>query len=307
MKSGFIVIDKPAGLTSHGCVAHVRRQLGGKGVKVGHSGTLDPMATGVLVIGVGKATRLLSWFEDTKTYQGTLRFGMVTSTDDITGQVIEQTPTVGLTLEQVSQWQASFVGEIQQRPPMVSALRQGGKRLYELAREGKTVAIPEREVSVERITVLGWRSEPFWELDVEIHCGGGTYIRSIARDWGAKLGCGGTLAALRRTMSNGLHLKDAVCLAQVTADMPLLPLDIPFKTPRAVCGIAVTISPKAVAGWFQGRGIVPEDVLETSQNCERPGDSDMVLVYSPAGQIVGVGANCGVIVPRYVLKDDGDA
>jgi tRNA pseudouridine55 synthase len=208
---GFINLDKPFGLTSHDCVARLRKLLRLR--KVGHGGTLDPAATGVLPIAVGKATRLLQFLPNDKAYEATIRLGLQTTTDDLEGEVVATQPVQGLTLAQVQPYLAQFHGVIDQIPPSYSAIQIGGKRLYDLARAGEAVTAPMRTVRVDAIKVLDWQSSgDFADLKVAIACGGGTYIRSIARDLGAAIGTGGTLAALRRTRSSGFSEPDSMTL-----------------------------------------------------------------------------------------------
>jgi tRNA pseudouridine55 synthase len=217
---------------------------------------------------------------------------------------VRQVPVSDLVPEQVLPWQSHFVGAILQRPPMVSALRQGGKRLYELAREGETVEVPEREVLVDRLEVLGWRTEPHWELDVEIHCAGGTYIRSIARDWGAKLGCGGTLAALRRTMNSGFYVKDAVLLDHVTKDTELLPLHVPLLV-AGNCYPAVRVSAAGAKKWLQGQALATDEFVDVPSPCGKP-RNDLYLVFDENNHLLGAGRYCGGIIPSMVLTNCGD-
>ncbi|MDJ0659639.1 MAG: tRNA pseudouridine(55) synthase TruB [Crocosphaera sp.] len=205
---GFIPLNKPSGFTSHDCVAKVRRLL--KIKKVGHGGTLDPAATGVLPIAVGKATRLLPFLPENKAYQAIIRFGIQTTTDDLQGEVIKREPASDLSIEAIEALLSQFLGEIEQIPPMYSAIQRDGKRLYELARKGETVEVPVRTVRVDKIEVLGLYTGEFPELVLNIECGPGTYIRAIARDIGEKLGVGGTLAALTRTESCGMILSETV-------------------------------------------------------------------------------------------------
>lgn len=214
---GFINLNKPAGLTSHDCVAKVRRFL--KQKRVGHGGTLDPAATGVLPIAIGRATRLLQYLSHNKAYRARIRFGIQTTTDDLEGEVIASTPAPTLTLEQVKVLLPKFQGTIQQIPPRYSAIQVGGKRLYDLARAGEAVEAPVRTVEIFRIEVLGWFPEEFPELEVAIACGTGTYIRSIARDLGALLGVGGTLASLLRTESSGFLLENSLTLEELEAQV----------------------------------------------------------------------------------------
>lgn len=206
---GFLNLNKPNGLTSHDCVARVRRLLRTK--KVGHGGTLDPAAEGVLPIAVGRATRLLPYLASGKAYRAVIRFGVTTTTDDLEGEVLTQQPTTHLQLDQIQRVLPQFLGIIEQVPPSYSAIQVEGKRLYDLARQGEVVAAPTRQVRVDKIEVLDWQTG--WpELTVAIACGPGTYIRSIARDLGAALGTGATLAKLLRTHSNGFDLADSLTL-----------------------------------------------------------------------------------------------
>ncbi|MCA6570247.1 MAG: tRNA pseudouridine(55) synthase TruB [Pseudanabaena sp. M065S1SP2A07QC] len=215
MFNGFISINKPPIITAHDCVSNLRKLL--KQKKIGHGGTLDPMATGVLPIAVGNATRLLRFLPEGKAYNAKIRFGIVTNTDDITGEILSDRPCPNLTLTEVVKYLTLFQGKITQRPPAFSAIQVNGKRLYELARRGEINEsdIPMREVEITEIKVLGWTEGIYPELDVAIACGSGTYIRSIARDLGEKLGYGATLSSLRRTYSNGFDLDASLSFEQV--------------------------------------------------------------------------------------------
>ncbi|GFE71749.1 tRNA pseudouridine(55) synthase TruB [Chroococcus sp. FPU101] len=210
---GLINLNKPATWTSHDCVAKVRKIL--KLKQVGHGGTLDPAATGVLPIAVGKATRLLSYMSDRKAYQAKIRFGVTTTTDDLEGEIIQTHSGEHLTLEVIQPHLEQFIGKIEQIPPIYSAIQRDGKRLYELARKGEIIEVPSRIVEIDDIKVLNWTQGEFPEIDLAIACGSGTYIRAIARDLGKALGVGGTLAQLIRTESCGLHLADSITLEQL--------------------------------------------------------------------------------------------
>jgi tRNA pseudouridine55 synthase len=195
---GLVIIDKPAGMTSHDVVARVRRTVGTP--KVGHAGTLDPMATGVLVLGVERATRLLGHLMLTdKTYSATVRLGAATTTDDAEGEVVSSAPAAHLTEEAVSAALHAFEGEIDQVPSTVSAIKVGGKRAYALARAGEDVELEPRRVTIHSIDAGGFAREgDFLDVEIRVSCTSGTYIRAIARDLGAALGVGGHLTALRR-------------------------------------------------------------------------------------------------------------
>lgn len=218
--TGFLNLNKPAALTSHDCVAVVRRILNTR--KVGHGGTLDPDATGVLPIAVGQATRFLSFLPEGKGYRATFRLGQSSTTDDASGEILVDHPHAPITLEQVKAGLDRLRGQIQQIPPIYSAIRQGGKRLYELAREGVTpdqIHIPPRTVEIYSLTLLEWRPGPYPELDLEIECGPGTYIRALARDLGHDLGCGGLMSRLIRWRSGAFPIETSVPL-QILKEHP---------------------------------------------------------------------------------------
>ncbi|MGZ5398889.1 MAG: tRNA pseudouridine(55) synthase TruB [Nocardioides sp.] len=220
MASGLVIVDKPGGLTSHAVVGRVRRLAGTR--KVGHAGTLDPMATGVLVLGINRATRLLGHLMLTeKTYDATVRLGVVTTTDDAEGEVVARTPTDGLDETAVREAFAGFVGEIEQVPSSVSAIKVDGKRAYQRVREGEQVELAARRVIVHELTVHAVRGD---EVDLTVRCSSGTYIRAIARDAGQRLGVGGHLTALRRTAVGPFHLAAARTLDELTEDFALIPI-----------------------------------------------------------------------------------
>ena len=212
---GLVVVDKPQGWTSHQVVGRCRRLFGTK--KVGHAGTLDPMATGVLLVGVNRATRLLGHLAGhDKTYTATIRLGQATVTDDAEGDVVSAAGAAGITLDAVVAALPAFTGVISQVPSSVSAIKVAGKRAYAVVRAGGEVDLKAREVTVSRFDVLTVREEqvdglPVLDLDVVIDCTSGTYIRALARDLGATLSCGGHLTALRRTRVGAFGL-DLVAL-----------------------------------------------------------------------------------------------
>ncbi len=218
---GIVVVDKPAGMTSHDVVSRCRRLFGTR--KVGHAGTLDPMATGVLVIGIERATKILGLISAAhKSYAATIRLGRSTTTDDAEGEVLQDVPASEITDDQIAAGVAELTGEISQRPSTVSAIKVGGKRAYQLAREGEQVELAARSVRIDRFEVLAVRRDgPFVDVDVEVDCSSGTYIRALARDLGAGLGVGGHLTALRRTRVGGYGLDHARTLEEL-ADHPAL-------------------------------------------------------------------------------------
>ncbi|MDJ0615512.1 MAG: tRNA pseudouridine(55) synthase TruB [Calothrix sp. MO_192.B10] len=292
---GFLNLDKPFGWTSHDCVAKTRKLLRIK--RVGHAGTLDPAATGVLPIAVGRATRLLQYLPGNKAYKATIRLGVSTATDDLQGEVISQQPVTGLTLAMVETALAQFTGKIEQIPPRYSAIQVQGKRLYDLARKGEAVEVPTRIVEILNLEILDWRTGDFPELDIAIACGTGTYIRAIARDLGVKLNTGGTLAALQRTESSGFHLDNSINLTELEAQIQagtfqLIPPDIPLKHLSSV-----TLETIPARKWCQGQRI-PMD-----------GDTGegILRVYGEDGCFLGLGkqaisADGKLLVPVMVLE-----
>ena len=220
---GLVVVDKPGGLTSHDVVARVRRLAGTR--KVGHAGTLDPMATGVLVLGTGRATRLLGHLMLTeKAYDATIRLGVATVTDDAEGEVTAVAAAGHLTEAQVRDALTAFVGDIAQVPTAVSAIKVDGKRSYQRVRAGEEVALEARPVTVHELTVTEVRLGGHVDVDVSLRCSSGTYVRAIARDLGAALGVGGHLTALRRTAVGPYGLDTARTLEQLADDFAVMPI-----------------------------------------------------------------------------------
>ena len=216
--TGFLNLDKPLQWTSHDVVARVRRRLqkltGRK--KVGHAGTLDPLASGVLVLCLGQATRLSSYVMHTrKQYRAQISLGQTTTSYDAEGDVTALADADSITLADIERVLPQFIGSIQQIPPMHSAVKIGGQKLYQLARQGKSVERPARQVDVHSIDILAWNS-PIIELDAV--CGSGTYIRSLAHDIGQALGVGAHLSALRRVASGDFHIRASISLDKVTED-----------------------------------------------------------------------------------------
>jgi tRNA pseudouridine55 synthase len=222
--SGLVIVAKPAGLTSHDVVRRIRRLAGTR--RVGHAGTLDPMATGVLVVGVEKATRLLGHLALTdKEYTATIRLGQATDTDDADGAVIGEAPAAGLSEAALRAAAAALTGEIRQVPPGFSAIKVAGKRSYRLAREGAAPELAARTVTVQVFTVIAARRVgDLLDADVAITCSSGTYIRALARDLGTSLGVGGHLTALRRTRVGPYEIGDARTLDQLADSFAVIPL-----------------------------------------------------------------------------------
>ncbi|MDD2852175.1 MAG: tRNA pseudouridine(55) synthase TruB [Desulfuromonadaceae bacterium] len=209
--NGFIIIDKPAGITSHDVVSRVRRILGTK--KVGHTGTLDPFATGVLPVAVNDGTKVIPFLDEgTKVYEAEMRLGVTTDTLDMTGTVLSESDPSLLTRDQLNAVLAGFTGTIQQTPPMYSAIKQDGQPLYKLARQGVEVERKAREVTIHSLELLSFNL-PY--ASIRVHCSRGTYIRSLADDIGRTCGLGAALRNLRRTASGPFHIEQAITLDEL--------------------------------------------------------------------------------------------
>jgi tRNA pseudouridine55 synthase len=289
---GLIILDKPAGMTSHDVVGKVRRITGTR--RVGHAGTLDPMATGVLVLGVERSTKLMNHLVLTdKTYRATIRLGSSTSTDDAEGTVLSTASTADLDPAGIEAAIASLTGQILQRPSSVSAIKVDGERAYARVRAGETVELAARPVTVERFEVVSAfrRVEQFCDFDVLVDCSSGTYIRALARDLGELLGVGGHLTALRRTRVGVFGLEQALTLDQLgeLADPIMLPLPRAIASTMPVRTLAAdeaseltfgrTIAPAGIEGTYGGIAETGEAValLRESGGRARP-----VLGFTPA-------------------------
>ncbi|HCM81265.1 tRNA pseudouridine(55) synthase TruB [Corynebacterium stationis] len=249
--SGLVVVDKPAGMTSHDVVSRVRREFGTR--KVGHAGTLDPMATGVLILGIERGTKFLAHMVTaTKAYNATISLGASTTTDDFEGEIISQTSAAHITDAEILSAIANLTGDIMQKPAKVSAIKIDGKRAYQRVRDGEDVDIPARPVTVNRFEVLESRQSPR-EVDVVVECSSGTYIRSLARDLGEALGVGGHLTALRRTEVGPFSLDDASPL-----DSMELSLNLDEALVRCYPRLDVTAEEShklAMGQWLEPRGV----------------------------------------------------
>jgi tRNA pseudouridine55 synthase len=257
---GLLLIDKPAGITSHDAVARVRRALGVR--KVGHSGTLDPAATGLLLIGVGRATRLLRFLGDLpKVYQGRGVLGVATDTLDEEGAIVRESP-VDVAERDLRSVMQRFTGEIEQVPPAYSAVKVGGEKLYRAARRGEPVEAPPRKVNVDSFDLRGFESPAF---DFEVRCSAGTYVRSLVADVGAELGCGAHLQRLRRTAIGPFRVE----VARPPDDPgPLLPMDravehlasvILHEEEARVAVHGCCLGPAGIAGAY--RALAPDGTL----------------------------------------------
>jgi len=270
MSDGLVVVDKPADWTSHDVVARIRRIAGTR--RVGHAGTLDPMATGVLVVGIGRGTRLLGHLAlADKDYEATLRLGVTTTTEDAQGDVVETRDAGGVTDQSLADAISSMVGDIEQVPSAVSAVKVDGERSYKRVRRGEDVQLAARRVHIERFDVVDRRGD---DVDVRVTCSTGTYVRALARDVGAKLGVGAHLTALRRTRVGGFNLEQARSLDDLALDLRVVPLA------------------DAVAAAFPRVDVSDEDAqrLVFGQRVERddlPGET--FGVFAPDGSVVALG------------------
>ena len=288
--SGLVVVDKPAGLTSHDVVARLRRILRTR--KVGHAGTLDPMATGVLVCGVGRGTKLLGHLAlDTKAYAATIRLGATTTTDDAEGEVVDTADASGIADAAVAAGIAALTGPILQVPSTVSAIKVDGRRAYARVRAGEEVVLPARPVTVSAFTLLARRGPDLADLDVVVECSSGTYVRALARDLGAALGVGGHLTALRRTRVGPFRLEQARALPELEA-APGLSLEladavaVAFARRDVDADAAAALAhgrPLPVAGLPGTYGVFAPDGRVLALVAERDGAARPVVVLAPAG------------------------
>lgn len=270
---GLIVVDKPGGMTSHDVVSRIRRIAHTR--RVGHAGTLDPMATGVLIIGVEKATKLLTYLVGSdKTYLGTIRLGQATVTDDAEGEVTATADASAVTEATVRAELAAMTGDIDQVPSAVSAIKVNGVRSYKRVRTGETVELAARRVTIRQIDVLAVRPGSVLDVDVEVTCSSGTYIRAIARDLGARLGVGGHLTALRRTAVGSFEITDALTLERLAErDQP------------------VTIPLADAAARLLGRRDVDADeaaVLSHGGPISAVGQPGPYAVFAPDGRLLAI-------------------
>ncbi len=292
---GFLSLNKSPDWTSHDCVAKLRRILNTK--KIGHGGTLDPKAVGVLPIAIGKATRLLQYLPAGKAYRALIRLGVQTTTDDLEGEIIYSEPARDVTIEQVQAAIPQFIGKIEQTPPIYSAIQVNGQRLYKLARAGETVEVPSREVDIYSIDILNWLPGEYPEVEVQIACGGGTYIRSIARDLGARLGTRGVLAFLERNASCGFGLANSINLEQLIQQQAAGTF-VPISPSQGLAHLAAVTLPNAesIKHWSQGKRL-------PVTNAELSG---YVRVVDDADNCLGVGEirdtdDGKLLVPQTVL------
>jgi tRNA pseudouridine55 synthase len=276
---GFLNIDKPAGPTSHDVVARVRRLVGQR--RVGHAGTLDPAATGVLVVALGGATRLIEYVQDatTKRYHAVVQLGVTTTTDDAEGVVLTTAPVPPFDRVVIEEALAQFRGAIMQIPPMYAALHHEGRRLHDLARAGVVVERAARPVTIERLELLEW-SPPHLALD--ILCGKGTYIRALARDLGQALSCGAHLQALRRTAVGAFLIEDATPLGALEAD-PAMAVARLIPPERAVADWPAIDVSEAEAQQIRSGQTIARTGLEADYARAHSSDGKLLALLTRAG------------------------
>ena len=288
---GLVVVDKPGGMSSHDVVGRLRRYFGTR--KVGHAGTLDPMATGVLVVGIERATKMLGLLAlETKSYEATIRLGQTTTTDDAEGETTSTTDASAVTDEAIDAAVAALTGEIDQVPSAVSAIKVDGRRAYDRVRAGEEVELRSRRVTVARFDVLErTRSGAVVDLVVVVDCSTGTYIRALARDLGCALGVGGHLTALRRTHVGPFGLDVARTLDQLETD-PTLSLDLDSA--------ALTAFPRRDIDADEAEG------LRHGRWLEARGDAGVVAAVGPDGRVAALVSESGRrAAPVVVMRPAG--
>lgn len=291
--AGVVCIDKPAGITSHGVVSRLRKLLNTR--RIGHGGTLDPAATGLLVLFTGRATRLASYLgSGTKVYHTTVRFGEATTTDDAEGDISARGPVPNLSREDITASASQFIGEIDQVPPAISAVHHEGERAYRIAHRGETVELRARRVQIDAIDVLTWDAP---DLTVRVTCGTGTYIRSLARDWGERLGTHAHVHTLRREHSGVFHIEDATTLDAIAERLHSgeSAKDIVTNPSAALIetlGAQRTLTPADAKRFTHGGGVIDDG-----------GERRVIAVLDEVGTLLGVGERRpdGTLAPTVVL------
>ncbi|MEL6578748.1 MAG: tRNA pseudouridine(55) synthase TruB [Cyanobacteria bacterium J06621_12] len=283
---GFVNLNKPLGFTSHDCIAKLRKLLNMR--KIGHGGTLDPAATGVLPIAVGKATRLLQFLPTQKAYRAVIRLGVTTTTDDLEGEIIRQVEGFHFEEKEIGDRLNSFLGTIEQVPPIYSAIKQDGRKLYDMARKGESIEVPARKVAISEIKLLKIRQSEFFELEVEISCGAGTYIRAIARDLGAQLGVGGTLAGLVRTASCGLSLEHSLTFEEIASQLQEKRFELIEPSLLLSHLDTVTLEESDARKWCQGQLVDLSQAIAISREIATFSPEHYLVIYNQAGTFLGI-------------------
>ena len=290
---GFVVIDKPAGLTSHDCVNRLRKVFGIK--KIGHSGTLDPSVTGVLPIAIGDATRLISYLQGSKAYTGIIQLGATTNTDDSQGEIIESRILPLINENDINSLLENFRGEILQKPPIFSSVHIKGERAYKKARKGEKFDLVPKKVTINKLNLISW-TQSKGELLIDVDCSTGTYIRSLARDIGEKIGCGAYLKKLRRTKAYNFNENHSVLLPERAEFYPetnkpkVLNPNIFFKH----LSYFKLISEEELISWRSGRKIRFQNnikrlkIEKNNESEESIINSKNILVLDEKNKILGI-------------------
>lgn len=295
---GVLLIDKPAGWTSHDIVAKARGITGQR--RIGHTGTLDPMATGLIIACLGKATRLVEYMTlHDKRYEGEISLGITTDTDDAEGTVLSTRPVPAITPDLLQAIERNFSGALQQKPPAYSAVKVDGQRAYAAARRGNVLDLVAREVVVHRLAIERVAADL---LRIDVHCGSGTYIRSLARDIGEAMGCGAHLSKLRRTHAGGFDVADAITLddlARLAAAGELAEVILPSDD--GIIEFDAAIVSKANAG------SIAVGVTATAAAAVRA--ANVARIYEPSGRFIGVGrvSPDGQIRPLKVFREQNSS
>ena len=306
---GFINLNKPPGFTSHDCIAKLRKILNTR--KIGHGGTLDPAATGVLPIAVGKATRLLQFLPEPKVYQARIRLGVSTTTDDLEGEIIAQTEleNINLTPTQIKESLKAFIGTIEQVPPIYSAIKKDGRKLYELARKGEKITVEPRTITIYSLDLIDIDLAATRELRLNIKCSPGTYIRAIARDLGKMLGVGGTLAHLIRLESCGMHIDDSLTFEEIETQVKQETFQsiAPSLVLQHLAG--VTVDRDSRKRWCQGQLIDLSEAISTQNFAPEISEGEYISTYSLDREFLGISIlfkrnEIMKIKPKIVCADD---
>ncbi len=311
---GFVVIDKPAGLTSHDCVNRLRKVFNIK--KVGHGGTLDPSVTGVLPIAIGNATRLISYLQGSKAYTGTIQLGSNTNTDDMQGEIIESKSWPKISKNNINNLLESFRGEILQKPPIFSSVHVQGERAYKKARRGEEFQLIPKKITINKLKLISWCQHK-GELVIDVECSKGTYIRSLARDIGATIGCGAYLKKLRRTKAYNFNEHHSVLLPEKLEFYPesLKPKILnPEKFLKHLSTFKLN-SEEELISWRSGRKINFEknsERINSSRNNDYEeedaiSDNNNILVLDHRNNIAGIATleESLIIKPKVVFNAIG--
>jgi tRNA pseudouridine55 synthase len=303
---GILLLDKPVGVSSFQALYPVKRAFGKKvdgkkGAKIGHAGTLDPAASGLLVLGIGSGTRLLEFLESlTKSYRFTLHLGITTDTYDLDGEVLTRQNASGVTREQIEALLPRFRGDIEQIPPAYSAIKIDGKRAYELARAGETVTLVARPVHVYRLEIVsfeGGAGGSNASAVLELDCSKGTYVRTIAHDLGALLGCGAVAEGIRRTAIGPYRVEDAVAPDAIRRE-DIVPIES-----AAAHLTPVELKASWITPLLQGNAVPPGGYAALPRKAAGHVDDSVCAVFSPAGKLLAIGelTSQGVLNPRKVF------